>query len=122
MNSNEMSPEQVEIDVANLHREETFTDMKVGTLRRLVPVLPDGNPDPKRPTLFFGQTHVMTRAGVVPVEFAIEAASLQEAADKFPAAMQKALDEMLAEVQAMQRERASGLIIPGAGPGKIQMP
>jgi hypothetical protein len=36
--------------------------------------------------------------------------------------MQKALDEMLAEVQAMQRERASGLIIPGAGPGKIQMP
>lgn len=122
MNGNELSPEQVEIDVANLYREETFTDMKVGTIRRLSPVQPDGMPDASRPVRFFGQTHVMSRAGLVPVEFEVEAADLKEAADKFPAAMQKAIEDMIAEVQAMQRERASGLIIPGGGPGKIQMP
>jgi hypothetical protein len=120
--SHDLSPEQVQIDTANLHREEVFTDMKVGTIRRLTPVTIDGNADPARPVRFYGQTHVMSRAGLLPLEFEIEAANLNEATQKFPAAMQQALDEMIAEAQAMQREAASSLILPGQGPGKIQLP
>ncbi|MGC4122757.1 MAG: hypothetical protein QM765_50930 [Myxococcales bacterium] len=116
--------EQMKVDVANLYREEIFTDMKVATLRRLSPVKVDGSPDPARPALFVGQTHVMTRAGPMPLEFGIEAQSLQEAADRFPGAVQEAMNEMIEEARRVQREQASSLIIPGGPvpPGKIQMP
>lgn len=116
--------EQMKVDVANLYREESFTDMKVATFRRLTPVKLDGTPDAARPTLFVGQTHVMTRAGPMPLEFDIQAQTLQEAADKFPGAVQEAMDEMVEEARRVQREQASSLIIPGGPvpPGKIQMP
>jgi len=116
--------EQMKVDLANLHREEIFTDLKVATLRRLSPVKADGSPDPSRPVLFLGQTHVMTRAGPMPLEFGIEAQTLQEAADRFPGAVQAAMNEMIEEARRVQREQASSLIIPGGPvpPGKIQMP
>ncbi|HEY3450312.1 MAG TPA: hypothetical protein VGK67_28410 [Myxococcales bacterium] len=116
--------DQMKVDLANLYREEMFTDLKVATLRRLSPVKADGSPDAARPVLFIGQTHVMTRAGPMPLEFGIEAQSLQEAADRFPAAVQEAMNEMIEEARRAQREQASSLIIPGGAvpPGKIQMP
>jgi hypothetical protein len=118
------SMEQMTVDVGNLYREETFTDLKVASLRRLTPVKPDGSQDPSRKVLIIGQTHVMTRAGPVPLEFEIDAQTLDEAAQKFPAATQAAVNEMIDEARRLQREQASSLIIPGMnqGPGKIQMP
>ena len=115
--------EQIKVDTSNLYREEIFTDLKVATLRRLTPIKVDGSADPSREMLFLGQTHVMTRAGPMPVEFAIEAKTIEEAAAKFPAGVQGAVDEMINEARRLQREQASSLIIPGnaAGP-KIQMP
>lgn len=114
--------ENLKVDVNNLHREETFTDLKTGTIRRLTPVLPDGNPDLARKVTFFGQTQVMTRAGIMPLDFEIEATTLDEAARNFPVAVQKAVEDMVTEAREYQREHASSLIIPGGGPGKIQMP
>lgn len=110
---NGQGPEIPQIDIANLYLEEQYSDLKVGSLRRLRPVTPDGMPDPARKALYFGQTHVMTRAGPVPVDFEIEADSLADAARKFPEAVQRAVDEMVAEAQKLQRERASSLIVPG---------
>jgi len=72
--------EQMSVDTHNLYREETFTDLKVASLRRLSPVKVDGSPDPARRVLILGQTHVMTRAGPVPLEFEIDAQTLEEAA------------------------------------------
>jgi len=116
--------EQMSVDTHNLYREETFTDLKVASLRRLSPVKVDGSPDPARRVLILGQTHVMTRAGPVPLEFEIDAQTLEEAAHKFPEAMQHAVNDMIDEARRLQREQASSLIIPSGpvGPGKIQMP
>ena len=49
---------------------------------------------------------------------------MEEAAAKFPAAVQEAMDEMIEEARRVQREQSSSLIIPGGpvAPGKIQMP
>ena len=40
--------DELQIDTKNLFKEETFTDLKVGTIRRLTPVTPDGSPDAAR--------------------------------------------------------------------------
>ena len=81
----------------NLYREEIFTDRRAGTIRRLTPVKPDGATDTTRHVLFSGQTQLMTPAGVLPLVFEIEAASLDEAMQKFPdgvkAALEQAIDE-----------------------------
>src|SRR3989304_1967402 len=37
---------ELKVDTANLYREEMFTDLRVATLRRLVPVRLDGTDDP----------------------------------------------------------------------------
>ena len=40
------------IDRSNLYREESFTDLKVGSIRRLTPVKPDGSEDKTRKKIF----------------------------------------------------------------------
>ena len=72
---------EIKLDISQLYREEIFTDRKAGTLRRLVPVLADGNADSSRPVLYSGQTQLLTPAGVLPLAFELEAASLEEAID-----------------------------------------
>ncbi len=39
---------EIRFDTANLYREEVFTDRTAGTIRRLVPILVNGEPDPSR--------------------------------------------------------------------------
>ena len=39
------------MDVNDLYREDIYSDRKVGTIRVLTPVKPDGTPDPARATL-----------------------------------------------------------------------
>ena len=38
------------MDVKDLYREDTYSDRKVGTIRVMTPVTPDGTPDPTRAT------------------------------------------------------------------------
>ena len=45
---------QPTMDSTQVYREETFTDRKVGTIRRLTPVGADGTADDKRPVIFVG--------------------------------------------------------------------
>ena len=54
------------VDRSNLYREETFSDLKVGTIKRLTPVRPDGNEDKSRKVVFVGQSSLMTPHGPVP--------------------------------------------------------
>ncbi len=67
---------EIKLDVTQLYREEIFTDRKAGTLRRLVPVKSDGSDDTSRTVLYSGQTQLLTPAGVLPLAFELEAASL----------------------------------------------
>ena len=105
---------EIQMDGANLYREETYTDLKAGTLRRLVPVTAAGADDPGRKAIFTASTQVMTPGGVLPLSGEVEGAqTLGEALAGFPGAIQKAIAELRAEMEAMQRERASQIVVPG---------
>src|ERR1044071_1380896 len=75
-----------QMDAAGLYLEETFTDRKVGALRRLTPVKSDGSPDAARAILFIGQAEIMTNMGPVPINFEIEGQTLAEAVAGFAVA------------------------------------
>jgi hypothetical protein len=107
---------ELKVDTENLYREEMFTDLRVATLRRLVPVRLDGSDDPSRPILFSAQTTLMTQAGPVPVSAAIEATTLLEATQKFPEAIQAAVERLVDEAREMQRREMSRIVVPGAMP------
>ena len=110
----------ITVDENNLYREETFTDLKVATLQRLTPIKPDGSADPSRETLFVGQTQLLSQAGPVPVHCPIEAASLSEAMEKFPAAVKQAVERLVEEAREIQRQEASRIVVPGSpGVGRI---
>jgi hypothetical protein len=103
---------QLRMDGSQLYREEVFTDRRVGAIRRLTPTKSDGSPDPGRPVLFTGQTQLLTAGGMLPLSFEIEAETLEEALQKFPAAAKLALDDTVQELQELRRQAASQLVIP----------
>jgi hypothetical protein len=79
----------------------------------MVPVRPDGSDDTSREPLFTGQTTLMSAAGPVPVQCALEATNLEEAAAKFPEAVQQAVERMVEEAREIQRREASRIVAPG---------
>ena len=113
----------IQMDKANLYREETYTDMKAGSLRKLVPVKADGTEDPGRAAIYTAVTQVMTPGGVLPLSGEVAGAkTLAEALAGFPAAIQQAVADLREEMAAMQRERASQIVVPGrtgAGPSDL---
>ncbi len=120
------------MDSADLYREEVFTDRKMGTVRRLIPVNTDGSADGGRPEIYVGQAQLLTPVGTVPVSFEIEARSLQEAVAGFPDAAKKAVDQTVEELKELRRQASSSILVPDVKPGgtgggfpgsgKIQMP
>jgi hypothetical protein len=107
---------EVKVETNSLYREEVFTDLRIATIRRLVPVRSDGSPDPTRNALYSAQTTLMSQAGPLPVEAPIDAASLEEAAAKFPAAIQEAVDRLIEEAREIRRREASRIVVPSAMP------
>lgn len=104
----------IAINPDNLYREESFTDLTYATIRRLTPVKADGSADEGREALFTGMTQLMSPNGPIPVQCLIEGAkTLSEAAAKLPAAVEKAVQEMIAEARAAEREEASRIVVPG---------
>jgi hypothetical protein len=123
------------MDATSLFREDSFTDRRVGTIRRLTPVKADGSVDSARVEVFIGQAQLLTPMGAIPLNFEIPAKSLEEATQKFSAAAQDAVQRTMQELQELRREQASSIVIPeggaaglgGLGPppgggGKIRMP
>ena len=107
----------ISFDAANLYQEELFTDRTAGAIRRLTPVTSDGLRDPSRPVLFSGQTQLMTPGGVLPLGFEMEAGTLAEAIEQFPAAVRQALEQAIEEAREMRREQQSRIVVPEAGGG-----
>ena len=109
---------EIKLDETALYREENYSDRRVGAIRKLVPVTADGSDDPSRPVVFEGQASLMTPAGALPLHFELEAASLDEALEQFPAAAQAALENTLEELEKMRRDQQSSILVPGAGGGQ----
>jgi hypothetical protein len=105
------------MDPGNLYLEETYTDRRVGTLKRLTPVKRDGKMDTARPVLFVGQAQMLTAVGALPLTFEIDARSLEEAVQKFADAARVAVDHTVEELKNLQREAASSIVIPEPGAG-----
>ena len=119
----------IKVDPKALYLEEVFTDRRVGTIRRLTPVTGEGTRDPARPALYVGETQVMSQMGALPINFALEAKSLEEAATLFGPAAKVAIERTVRELQELRRQAASSIVVPqgplppmGGGGGKIQMP
>jgi hypothetical protein len=109
--------DDLKVDQKNLYREEIFTDLKFATIHQLTPVNPDGQKDTRRKTIFSGQTQVMTPAGPIPLQFSIEAKTLKQAMDKFPEAVEGAVEEFVERAKEAQRQAESRIVVPGADPG-----
>jgi hypothetical protein len=115
--SEETSPlGELTVDKENLYREETFTDLKIASIRRLTPVTIDGADDPSRPTMFVGETTLMSARGPLPINCPIEATNLTGALEAFPKAVQDAVERLMEEAREMQRQEANRIVVPGQGP------
>jgi len=97
----------------NLHREEVFSDLTIGSIRRLSPVKANGEPDKARPILFVGQSQIYTQQGPMPVQFPIDAINLQQAMEKFSTAMEEFVAHLVEQAKELQRQEESRLIVPG---------
>lgn len=104
---------EIEVETSNLYREEIITDLRVASIRKLIPIKLDGSDDHGREPLFTGQTTLMSAAGPVPVQCPIEATTLQEACAKFPDAIREAVEHLVEEAREIQRREASRIVVPG---------
>jgi hypothetical protein len=121
------------MDPASLYREDIVTDRKVGTIRMMTPLKIDGTTDSARPVLYMGEAQIMTGAGPLPINFEIEAETLEAAVDQFGTAAKEAIERTVRDLQEMRRQQASSIVVPQGpigglgggglgGGGKIQMP
>jgi len=101
------------LDKNNLYREESFTDLRAGTVKQFMPIKADGSCDPTRSPAYMGQTQIMSGGGPLPIQFMLEAKNLDEAIAACPAAAEKAVQELIEEARRIQLEAASRIVVPG---------
>jgi hypothetical protein len=105
----------LQMNAAGLYREEVVTDRRIGSIRILTPVTAEGLADAMRKVLYVGEAQVLTPGGVLPLVFEIDAGSLSEAIQKFAPGADAAVERALRELEALRREAASPIIVPGSG-------
>ena len=120
MVEDQQQPTDLKLDRSNLYREETFTDLKVGMIKRMTPVKSDGSEDKTRKSVFVAHTSLMTPGGPLPLQAVIQAKDLQQAIKKFPEAMTAAMDRLAEEAKKYQEQQGdriekpdSRIIVPG---------
>lgn len=106
-------PKKPEMDAKDLWKEEIYTDRRVGTIRRLTPVKPDGSSDSARKTVFVGEAQLMTPAGALPLAFEIPAESLDQAVAGYGPAVERAFNEAMEELKELRRRASSQIVTPG---------
>ncbi len=103
------------MDPNALWREETFTDRKVGTIRRLSPVKADGGADLGRKSVFGGEAALRTPGGQPPLTFETPADDLAQAIEGYSAGLEKAYVETLEQLEQLRRRASSQIVIPKGG-------
>jgi len=107
------------MDPKSLYREEIVTDRKVGTIRMLTPLKSDGSTDASRAMIYIGEAQLMTSVGTLPINFELEAQSLDEAVSKFAGAAKEAVDRTMKDLQELRRQAASSIVVPQGGMGGL---
>jgi len=129
-------PADPKMDPRSLYREETITDRKVGTIRVLTPIKTDGSDDASRAVTYIGEAQLLTSVGTLPINFEIEAQTLDDAVKRFAEVAKEAVERTVKDLQELRRQAASSIVVPqggmgglgGMGPGgmpgggKIQIP
>ena len=67
--------------------------------------------------IYSGQTQLMTPGGVLPLSFEIDATTMEQALDQFPASVHAALEQAIEEAREYRREAATRIVVPDAGGG-----
>jgi hypothetical protein len=98
----------------SLYLEESFSDLDMGSIRRLTPVKPNGLKDKSRKQIFVGHLNIMTPQGPIPIQAPIDARNLKEAMEMYPGAMKIALKKMKEHVEKLKEEQESRIIVPGS--------
>ena len=114
----QQSLENIQIDGDNLWKEENYTDLKVGSIRKLTPIKQDGTEDETREAVYSATTNIMTPGGSLPISGEIEATTLEEAVKQFPDAINAAVKKLQEEMMRMQQEQASKIVTPDELRGK----
>ena len=107
------------MDPKTLYREETITDRKVGTIRVLTPIRSDGSNDASRQVAYIGEAQLLTSVGTLPINFEIEAKTLDEAVVKFAEVAKEAVERTVKDLQELRRQAASSIVVPQGGMGGI---
>ena len=90
---------EFKVDTENLYREESVTDLKVASIRVLIPIHPDGRDELDRDRVYVGSTQLMSPEGPIPLQAPLPAETLEEAMAVFPEAMRRALNDMVEKNQ-----------------------
>ena len=104
---------ELTVDLKNLYRDETFTDMNVASVRRLKPIKPDGTVDKSRDTIYIGQTSLMSNAGPLPVSAVIPASNLKQAFKKLPEVLKVEIEKIRDEFSKYETEQNTSIVTPG---------
>ena len=107
------------MDPKTLCREEIITDRKVGTIRVLTPIRSDGSNDASRQVAYIGEAQLLTSVGTLPINFEIEAKTLDEAVVKFAEVAKEAVERTVKDLQELRRQAASSIVVPQGGMGGI---
>ena len=113
--SDDLLGDDLRVDTENLYREDTVTDLRAASIRRMIPITADGSDDPSRDVRYVGDTTLMTQMGPLPVQFPLEAASLAEACEMFPAGVREAVERLNERAKEMARDEASRIVVPSGG-------
>ena len=104
--------EDIRFNGENLWKEENYTDLEVGTIKKLVPIKFDGSEDKDRKPTFTASTNIMTPNGALPLTGEIKAENLKEAINNFSESINEALKKLQDEMMKMQQEQANKIVTP----------
>ena len=107
------------MDPKSLYREEVISDRKVGTIRMLTPIKSDGSTDSSRQVAYIGEAQLLTSVGTLPINFEIDAQSLDEAVTKFAEVAKEAVERTVKDLQELRRQAASSIVVPQGGMGGL---
>ena len=108
----------INMEEDNLYEQTTYTDRKMGSILKLIPINKDGSRDDSRKIIFIGQTQLLTPAGALPINFQMPENSLESSVDQFGEYASKALEEAMKKLEDMRKESESSIIVPNAGDGQ----
>lgn len=94
-----------QVSTHSLYREEAYTDMNSASVRKLIPVKPDGSDDTTREIRYVGHADLISPSGPIPIQADLEADNLKAALANLPRAMEAAATQVRNEYNTMMQQQ-----------------